>query len=71
MWAAVGIRQVIQNVGDINESLKSRLVINQCQPNTPKRHYGSDKFIDNPPYSGRPYSTLGVKPKMRSRRLKR
>jgi chromosome partitioning protein len=34
MWAAVGIRQVIQNVGDINESLKSRLVINQCQPNT-------------------------------------
>ena len=34
MWAAVGIRQVIENVGDINESLKSRLVINQCQPNT-------------------------------------
>jgi chromosome partitioning protein len=34
MWAAVGIRQVIENVGDVNESLKSRLVINQCQPNT-------------------------------------
>jgi chromosome partitioning protein len=34
MWAAVGIREVIGNVGDINEGLKSRLVINQCQPNT-------------------------------------
>lgn len=34
MWAAVGIRQVIENVGDINEDLKARLVINQCQPNT-------------------------------------
>lgn len=34
MWAAVGIRQVIENVGGINEELKSRLVINQCQPNT-------------------------------------
>lgn len=34
MWAAVGIRQVILNVGDINEGLKSRLVLNQCQPNT-------------------------------------
>lgn len=34
MWAAVGIRQVIENVGDINEELKSRLIINQCQPNT-------------------------------------
>jgi chromosome partitioning protein len=34
MWATVGIREVIQNVGDINEGLKSRLVINQCQPNT-------------------------------------
>ncbi|MBD1865584.1 MULTISPECIES: ParA family partition ATPase [Trichocoleus] len=34
MWAAVGIRQVIFNVGDINEGLKSRLVLNQCQPNT-------------------------------------
>ena len=34
MWAAVGIREVISNVGDINEDLKARLVINQCQPNT-------------------------------------
>lgn len=34
MWAAVGIRQVIFNVGDINEGLVSRLVLNQCQPNT-------------------------------------
>jgi chromosome partitioning protein len=34
MWAAVGIRQVIHNVADINESLQSRLVINQCQPKT-------------------------------------
>lgn len=34
MWAAVGIRHVIENVGDINEDLKARLVINQCQPNT-------------------------------------
>jgi chromosome partitioning protein len=34
MWAAVGIRQVIENVGEINETLRSRLVINQCQPQT-------------------------------------
>jgi chromosome partitioning protein len=34
MWAAVGIRHVIENVGEINEDLKARLVINQCQPNT-------------------------------------
>ncbi len=34
MWAAVGIRHVIENVSDINEDLKARLVINQCQPNT-------------------------------------
>jgi chromosome partitioning protein len=34
MWAAVGIRQVIVNVNDINESLQARLVLNQCQPNT-------------------------------------
>lgn len=34
IWAAVGIRQVITNVSDINESLKARLVMNQCQPNT-------------------------------------
>jgi chromosome partitioning protein len=34
MWAAVGIRQVIENIGDVNEELTARLVINQCQPNT-------------------------------------
>lgn len=34
MWAAVGIREVISNVGDINEDLTPRLVINQLQPNT-------------------------------------
>lgn len=34
MWAAVGIRHVIENVGEINEGLTSRLVVNQCQPNT-------------------------------------
>jgi chromosome partitioning protein len=34
MWAAVGIRQVIENVSSLNEDLQSRLVINQCQPNT-------------------------------------
>lgn len=34
MWAAVGIRQVIVNVSDLNEGLKARLVLNQCQPNT-------------------------------------
>lgn len=34
MWAAVGIREVINNIRDINESLRARLVINQCQPNT-------------------------------------
>lgn len=34
MWAAVGIRQVIENVSDINDSLQARLVVNQCQPNT-------------------------------------
>jgi chromosome partitioning protein len=34
MWAAVGIRQVIQNVSDFNDTLQSRLVLNQCQPKT-------------------------------------
>lgn len=34
MWAAVGIRQVIENVSAINETLQSRLIVNQCQPNT-------------------------------------
>lgn len=34
MWAAVGIRHVIENVSEINEDLRARLVVNQCQPNT-------------------------------------
>ena len=34
MWAAVGIKQVILNVGSINEDLQARLVLNQCQPQT-------------------------------------
>lgn len=34
MWAAVGIRQVISNVSELNEALTARLVLNQCQPKT-------------------------------------
>jgi chromosome partitioning protein len=34
MWAAVGIREVISTVSDLNEDLRARLIINQCQPNT-------------------------------------
>jgi chromosome partitioning protein len=34
MWASVGIRKVIENVSEINDSLQARLVVNQCQPNT-------------------------------------
>jgi chromosome partitioning protein len=34
MWASVGIREIISNVSHINETLKSRLVLNQYQPNT-------------------------------------
>lgn len=34
LWASVGIRQIIENVGSINETLKARLVVNQCQPRT-------------------------------------
>ena len=34
MWATVGIREVIRNVETLNEDLKARLVLNQCQPNT-------------------------------------
>ncbi len=33
LWAAVGIRKVIQNAGDINEQLRARLVVNQLQSN--------------------------------------
>lgn len=34
MWASVGIRKIIENVAEINESLEARLVVNQCQPHT-------------------------------------
>lgn len=34
MWAAVGIKQVIFNVSDLNEALQARIVLNQCQPKT-------------------------------------
>lgn len=34
LWASVGIRTVIENVADINDTLKARLVVNQCQPKT-------------------------------------
>ncbi|MBD2261032.1 ParA family partition ATPase [Pseudanabaena sp. FACHB-2040] len=34
MWAAVGIRQVINNVSELNETLTARLILNQCQPKT-------------------------------------
>ncbi|MEB3309754.1 MAG: ParA family partition ATPase [Snowella sp.] len=34
MWAAIGIRKVIQNVASINETLETRLVFNQYQSKT-------------------------------------
>jgi chromosome partitioning protein len=34
LWASVGIRKVIENVGAVNESMASRLLLNQCRPNT-------------------------------------
>ena len=34
MWAAVGIKQVIANVSEINDTLQARLLLNQCQPRT-------------------------------------
>ncbi len=34
LWASVGIRQVIENMMDINQALIPRVVVNQCQPNT-------------------------------------
>jgi chromosome partitioning protein len=34
IWASVGIRKAIEDAAEINENLKSRLVVNQCQPNT-------------------------------------
>lgn len=32
LWASVGIREVISHIGDINEALQTRLVLNQSQP---------------------------------------
>ena len=34
MWASIGIKKGIEDASDMNEGLKSRLVVNQCQPNT-------------------------------------
>lgn len=34
MWAAVGIREVIQTIQGVNEELQARLVLNQFQPHT-------------------------------------
>ena len=34
LWASVGIGKVIESLQDINEELISRIVVNQCQPNT-------------------------------------
>lgn len=34
LWAAVGVRELLSNVSDINETLQARLVPNMCQPNT-------------------------------------
>jgi len=34
LWAAVGIRQVIERIKENNESLKARLVINELEPRT-------------------------------------
>jgi len=34
LWAAVGIRQSIEDIGDINENLTARLILNQYKTNT-------------------------------------
>lgn len=34
MWASLGIRKAIENASDLNEELKARLVVNQCQAQT-------------------------------------
>lgn len=34
MWAAIGIKKVIEAVSEVNSSLTARLVLNQTQPNT-------------------------------------
>lgn len=34
IWATVGIKETILNMKEINETLNSRLILNQCQPRT-------------------------------------
>lgn len=34
LWAAIGIRELVHRMSDLNENLKARLVANMCQPNT-------------------------------------
>jgi chromosome partitioning protein len=34
LWASVGIGKVIENILDINEALRPRILVNQCQLNT-------------------------------------
>ncbi|MEE9148513.1 MAG: ParA family partition ATPase [Candidatus Tectomicrobia bacterium] len=34
LWAALGIRQLIETIGEINEGLRARLVINALEPRT-------------------------------------
>ncbi len=34
LWSSVAIRKIIENVSDINEDLKARLLVNQLQPRT-------------------------------------
>lgn len=34
LWASVGIGKVIENILDINEALRPRIIVNQCQLNT-------------------------------------
>jgi chromosome partitioning protein len=34
LWASVGIKELITRMSDLNESLKSKLLINMLQPNT-------------------------------------
>ncbi len=34
LWGSVGIRQVIERMAAVNDLLQSRIVVNQCQPNT-------------------------------------
>ncbi len=34
LWAAIGIRKLINNIQGLNEGLEARLIANMCQPNT-------------------------------------